>query len=167
MKVRHLRILFVQDDIQLLGEEKGLWLTLGSKLVHTDFSRFGVEPSAQLLWTSGGHQTWWTSVTRALRTPSDVEETLTASGLVSPSPLTILRIDPNEKFLPEIPGGERLHVTQQHLLRVEHLPDWAFHRDRHATRRYVAGAPLCLRKPSPHRASGHQDVQPGAPVNRP
>jgi iron complex outermembrane receptor protein len=70
-------------------------------LVHTDFSGFGLEPSAQLLWTSGGHQTWWASVTRALRTPSDIEETLTTTGLVSASPLIILRLTNNGKFVPE------------------------------------------------------------------
>jgi len=69
--------------------------------VHTDFSSFGVEPSAQLLWTSGRHQTWWASVTRALRTPSDVEETLPGGGLVSASPLIIARVVNNGKFVPE------------------------------------------------------------------
>jgi len=92
---------FVQDEIQLLGEEKGLWLTIGSKFVRTDFSGFDAEPSVRLLWTPSSHQTWWTSVTRAIRTPSDVEETLTASGLVSSNPLTIIRIAPNGKFVPE------------------------------------------------------------------
>ena len=63
---------FVQDEIQLLGEEKGLWLTIGSKFVRTDFSGFDAEPSVRLLWTPSSHQTWWTSITRAIRTPSDV-----------------------------------------------------------------------------------------------
>ena len=92
---------FVQDEIQLLGEDKGLWLTIGSKFVRTDFSRFDAEPSARLLWTPSSHQTWWTSVTRAIRTPSDVEETLTATGLVSANPLTVVRIEPNKNFAPE------------------------------------------------------------------
>jgi iron complex outermembrane receptor protein len=99
---------FVQDDIQLLGEEKGLWLTIGSKFVRTDFSNFDAEPSVRLLWTPSSHQTWWTSVTHAIRTPSDVEETLTASGLVSANPLTILRIEPNRKFVPETMLGYEL-----------------------------------------------------------
>ena len=92
---------FVQDEIQLLGEGKGLFLTIGSKFVRTDFSSFDAEPSVRLLWTPSSRQTWWTSVTRAIRTPSDVEETLTASGLVSANPLTIIRLEPNRKFLPE------------------------------------------------------------------
>jgi iron complex outermembrane recepter protein len=90
---------FVQDEINIL--ENGLWLTIGSKFVRTDFSGFDAEPSARLLWTPSPRQTWWTSVTRALRTPSDVEETLTGTGLISASPLTIVRIAPNGKFVPE------------------------------------------------------------------
>lgn len=91
---------FVQDEMQLLGEGQGLWLTLGSKLVRTDFSGFGAEPSARLLWTSG-RQSWWASVTRALRTPSDIEETFSTSGLVSANPLAILRLTNDGKFAPE------------------------------------------------------------------
>ena len=92
---------FVQDEIQLFGEGKGLWLTIGSKFLRTDFSSFDAEPSLRLLWTPSSHQTWWTSVTRAIRTASDVEETLTASGLASANPLTIIRLEPNRKFVPE------------------------------------------------------------------
>jgi iron complex outermembrane receptor protein len=90
---------FLQDEIQIL--ENRLWLTIGSKFVRTNFSAFDAEPSVRLLWTPTSHQTWWTSVTRAVSTPSNVEETLTASGLVSTNPLTIIRIEPNGKFLPE------------------------------------------------------------------
>jgi len=90
---------FIQDEIQI--REDGLWLTVGSKFVRTDFSGFDAEPSARLLWTPGPHHTLWTSVTRALRTPSDVEETFTGSGFVSASPLTILRLTANGKFVPE------------------------------------------------------------------
>lgn len=92
---------FVQDEIRLLGDEgKGLWLTLGSKLVRTDFSGFGIQPTARLLWTSGA-QTLWASVTRALRTPSDLEETYAAEGFGSANPLVILRYRNNGKFVPE------------------------------------------------------------------
>jgi outer membrane receptor protein involved in Fe transport len=109
---------FVQDEINIL--ENGLWLTLGSKFVRTDFSGFDAEPSARLLWTPGPHQTWWTSVTRALRTPSDVEETLTATGLVSANPLTMLRLTPNRKFAPETllgyeGGFRRLFGSKLHV----------------------------------------------------
>jgi iron complex outermembrane recepter protein len=94
---------FVQDEIQVL--ENRLWLTVGSKILRTNFSAFNAEPSARLLWTPTSHQTWWTSVTRAVRTPSNVEETLTASGLASTNPLTIILIEPNAKFLPETLQG--------------------------------------------------------------
>src|SRR2546425_172543 len=71
-----------------------------ANLLRPDFSGFGAQPSTRLLWTSG-RQTWWASVTRALRTPSDIEETFTAHGFVSANPLTLLRFTNNGKFVPE------------------------------------------------------------------
>jgi len=92
---------FIQDEIRLLGKEtKGLWLTLGSKFVRTDFSGFGAQPTARLLWTSG-QQTLWASVTRALRTPSDLEETYSSDGFGSATPLVIIRNMNDGKFVPE------------------------------------------------------------------
>jgi len=91
---------FIQE-IRLLGKEtKGLWLTLGSKFVRTDFSGFGAQPTARLLWTSG-QQTLWASVTRALRTPSDLEETYSSDGFGSATPLVIIRNMNDGKFVPE------------------------------------------------------------------
>ncbi len=59
---------FVQDEIQLLGEGKGLWLTIGSKFVRTDFSSFDAEPSVRLLWTPSSHQTYsyWIGVSQSV-----------------------------------------------------------------------------------------------------
>jgi iron complex outermembrane recepter protein len=64
---------FLQDEIALV--EDRLSLTLGSKLEHNDYTGFEVEPSARLLWTPVAHQTFWTAVSRAARTPSRAEET--------------------------------------------------------------------------------------------
>src|SRR5216684_1279 len=90
---------FVQDEIQLA--ENRLCLTLGSKFARTDFSGLNAQPSARLLWTPSPRQTWWAAVTRAVRTPSDIEETFEATGLVSINPLTIVRLTGNRKFAPE------------------------------------------------------------------
>lgn len=65
---------FVQDEIAII--DKKLSLTLGSKLEHNDYSGFEVEPGARLLWTPVVHQTFWGSVSRAVRTPSRAEESI-------------------------------------------------------------------------------------------
>lgn len=90
---------FIQDEIQIL--ENRLSVTLGSKVIHTDFSGFSAEPSARVLWTPGNHQTVWAAVTRAVRTPTDIERTFEVSALWSTAPLAILRLTPNGVFRPE------------------------------------------------------------------
>jgi iron complex outermembrane receptor protein len=66
---------FAQDEIALVKDR--LSLTLGSKLEHNDYTGFEYEPGARLLWTPVEHQTFWASVSRAVRTPSRAEESVT------------------------------------------------------------------------------------------
>jgi len=51
-----------------------LWLTAGSKLEHNNFSGVDYQPSVRLLWKPSQHQSFWTAVTRAVRTPSRVDQ---------------------------------------------------------------------------------------------
>lgn len=76
---------FLQDEISLVPNR--LSLTVGAKLFHSSFANFNTEPSARLLWTPSDHQTFWGSVARAVRTPSDIEDTLQSTTLKSTSPL--------------------------------------------------------------------------------
>ncbi len=62
---------FLQDDVALV--HTNLHLIVGSKFEDNDFTGFEVQPSARLLWTPGGRQTVWGSVSRAVRTPSEAE----------------------------------------------------------------------------------------------
>jgi iron complex outermembrane receptor protein len=62
---------FAQDEISIVPER--LRLTLGSKFEHNDFTGFEIQPSARVLWTPGYSQTFWASVSRAVRTPSRAE----------------------------------------------------------------------------------------------
>ena len=76
---------FVQDEIALVKDR--LSLTLGSKLEHNDYTGVEYEPGGRLLWTpwagsssrSLSSQTFWASVSRAVRTPSRVEESFTST----------------------------------------------------------------------------------------
>ncbi len=63
--------MFVQDEIALLPER--LALTLGSKFEHNTFTGFEYQPSARLMWMPTPGHSLWTSVSRAVRTPSMVE----------------------------------------------------------------------------------------------
>ncbi len=63
---------FIQNEISLLPEQ--LKLTLGSKLEHNDFTGFVVQPSARLSWTPNSQHALWGAISRAVRTPSRVEQ---------------------------------------------------------------------------------------------
>ncbi len=67
----HLFSAFVQDETTLVPDR--LYLTLGSKFEHNDYTGFEIQPSGRLLWILQEGHTLWTSVARAVRTPSRIE----------------------------------------------------------------------------------------------
>lgn len=100
---------FFQDEIGLVPER--LTLTLGTKLLHTNFTEFEPEPSARLAWTLTHDQTLWAAFTHAVRTPSDAEENFTLSGYIGPTPLGLQAFAaflPNPNFAPEQLNGYEL-----------------------------------------------------------
>jgi iron complex outermembrane recepter protein len=70
-KTLHTFSSFVQDEIALLPSR--LWLTLGTKLEHNDYTGFELSPSARLAWAQSDRQTFWAAVSRANRTPSRLD----------------------------------------------------------------------------------------------
>lgn len=73
---------FAQDDLAVVKDRFDI--IFGSKLEHNDYTGFEVEPGVRLLWTPTDHQAVWASVSRAVRTPSRAEETIT---LIQAAPL--------------------------------------------------------------------------------
>ncbi|HEY7120877.1 MAG TPA: TonB-dependent receptor, partial [Tepidisphaeraceae bacterium] len=63
---------FVQDDLTLVKDR--LHLFLGSKFEQNSYTGFEWQPSARLLWTPNDRNSIWGSVSRAVRTPSRVDE---------------------------------------------------------------------------------------------
>lgn len=59
---------FLQDKIDLWDEK--LFLTLGSKFEHNDYTGFEYQPNARLSWLPTERQTLWAAVSRAVRTPA-------------------------------------------------------------------------------------------------
>lgn len=66
---------FVQDELAVVNDRFSV--TFGSKFEHNDYTGFEVEPGIRLLWTPTDHQAVWASVSRAVRTPSRAEESIT------------------------------------------------------------------------------------------
>lgn len=63
---------FAQNEINVVPDRVSF--TIGTKLEHNDSTGFEVEPGARLAWTPTEKQTIWASVSRAVRTPSQIEE---------------------------------------------------------------------------------------------
>lgn len=64
---------FFQDEIELIRDQ--LRLTLGTKVEHNDYTDLEIQPSARLLWKVNPNNNIWSSVSRAVRTPSRIEDT--------------------------------------------------------------------------------------------
>lgn len=78
---------FIQDELALI--ENKLWLTIGSKFEHNDYSGFEGQPSARIMWAPYAQHRLWAGVSRAVRTPARFEQDLTALTRVIPtSPFT-------------------------------------------------------------------------------
>ncbi len=75
---------FLQDEIKLLPDR--LWLTLGTKYEHNDFTGSEWQPSARLLLKPAADHTLWTAVARAVHTPSMAEDSGTLMAAVIPLP---------------------------------------------------------------------------------
>jgi iron complex outermembrane receptor protein len=89
---------FAQYEIELIEDK--LRLTLGSKFEHNDFSGFNVQPSARLLWNISKRQAAWAAVSRAVRTPTRLDEDIRITEEVAPGTnITLLRGD--HHFQPE------------------------------------------------------------------
>lgn len=75
---------FIQDEINLIP--RTLWLTLGTKIEHNEYTDTEIQPSARFLWKPKENQSVWASVSRAVRTPSRAEDGSKVVMGVVPSP---------------------------------------------------------------------------------
>ena len=82
---------FIQDELTLIDNK--LWLTVGSKFEHNDYSGFEGQPSAKIMWAPHNQHRLWAGVSRAVRTPSRGDQD--ATGLVNVIP-------PQPPFVPPI-----------------------------------------------------------------
>ncbi len=90
---------FVQDDIALFPDR--LWITIGSKFEHNDYSGFEVQPSLRLRAAPAENQTLWAAVSRAVRTPSRADHDCRITAAVVPDPrgnLAVVRILGTDDF---------------------------------------------------------------------
>ena len=63
---------FIQDEMPILDEK--LYLTVGTKVEHNDYTGFEFQPSLRLAWLLNENHTLWSAVSRAVRTPSRIDQ---------------------------------------------------------------------------------------------
>ncbi len=106
--------LFAQDEIALQGDR--LYLTLGTKLEHNDSTGLEVQPNVRLAWTPNERRTVWGAVSRAVRTPTRLDEDLVTFAAGRPV-LTGSRDFESEKLL-AYELGYRSHINPEVSLDV-------------------------------------------------
>lgn len=75
---------FFQDEIALIPDR--LSLSLGSKLLKTNYTGLEWEPSVRMLWNPTPTQALWAAYTHAVRTPADAERAFYLSGFLGLAP---------------------------------------------------------------------------------
>ena len=73
---------FVQDEMTLTHK---LYLTLGSKFIHSDYTPFEFQPTARILWTPSERHSIWASYSRAVRAPTRVGDDVQLTLLPNPA----------------------------------------------------------------------------------
>lgn len=74
---------FIQDELTLIDNQ--LWLTVGSKFEHNDYSGFEGQPSARIMWAPHNQHRLWAGISRAVRTPARAEHHSDAlTGIIPP-----------------------------------------------------------------------------------
>ena len=99
---------FVQDEIAIRPES--LYLTLGAKLEHNNFTGFAAQPSLRIAWVANSRTMIWSSFSVAERTPSFADLDVRFTQLASPGPgglpiLVTVFGNPREK-------NENLYATE-------------------------------------------------------
>lgn len=109
MRTDELYTAFFQDDISLVPNR--LILEIGTKLLKTNYTGVEPEPSGRLVWTPVDTQSVWLAATRAVRTPSDVEEDFNLTGYIGTAPDGLpyfARFNANRNFQSEKLDGYEL-----------------------------------------------------------
>jgi iron complex outermembrane receptor protein len=96
----HLFSSFVQDEISVRPER--LQLSLGARVEHNDYTGFGFQPSARMVWAPDGKNMVWAAISSADRTPSRSDTDIRVNYAALPGPgnmpmLVGLFGDPNFK----------------------------------------------------------------------
>jgi iron complex outermembrane receptor protein len=98
----HEHVGFVQDEIRLRSD---LQFTAGVKVENNNYSGWDFDPSGRIIWSPGINQALWGAITRAVTTPSDLEENF---HLQASTPGLVYQVLGNRNFKSEQVTGYEL-----------------------------------------------------------
>ncbi len=76
---------FLQDEMTLVNNH--LWLTVGSKFEHNNYTGFEAQPTIRLMWAPHHQHRIWGAISRAVRTPSRLESDMDIiTKVIPPTP---------------------------------------------------------------------------------
>jgi iron complex outermembrane receptor protein len=139
---------FVQDKIDLWDGR--LFLTLGSKFEHNNYSGFEVQPNVRMSYVLSQRQTSWAAVSRAVRIPSRLDSDLQLTAPLSipdiPFPVYAI-INGTDEFGPEeliaYEAGYRLQIHEDLTFDLA-----AFFNDYDNLQTFEPATPIVLPDPS-------------------
>ena len=100
---------FIQDHITITPD----WsVSLSSRFEHNDFTGYEIQPNAKVTWKAAENRTFWGSLSRAVKTPSISETSVTTRGMnfLSESMIgpELTALSQNGPYLMSISGNEDL-----------------------------------------------------------
>lgn len=105
--------LFAQDEIALVREK--LFLTVGTKVEHNDYTGWELQPSARLRWHPTDRQTVWGAMSRAVATPNHLSSGVAYNWSVIP-PGVLVQVQGSSDRVEELLAyeiGYRLQPLEQ------------------------------------------------------
>ncbi|HTM03846.1 MAG TPA: TonB-dependent receptor [Vicinamibacterales bacterium] len=141
---------FIQDEFVAIRDR--FWITAGSRVEHDSYTGFEAQPSIRALWTPTPGSSVWSAVTRAVRTPSRIEDAVVSTSYSTTTIVPIfLRVTGNPDFEAErMLGYEAGYRTQ--LGAQAHLDVAAFHNHHTGLASYGLGQVTIEQTPAPVHA---------------
>ena len=141
---------FIQNTLSIFNEK--LDIIVGSKIEHNDYSGFEVQPNVRFIVKPNESNRFWGAVSKAVRTPSRVEDglSLVSSAFIDPNSqmLTIFRLNGNEDFDPEellaFELGYRYQYSEKFFLELA-----GFINKYNKLRTFEPGEPILQEQPVP------------------
>ena len=102
---------FIQDHITISPQ----WsVSLSSRFEHNDFTGYEIQPNAKVTWKAAENRTFWGSLSRAVKTPSISETSVTTRGINFFSDVGSLGdlFPPDTTYMMSISGNENLNSEE-------------------------------------------------------